>query len=196
MLRLYSKSTSGGARFSGPTKSTEASHGIPCSSLCVWISSHELGCIFFESVRETLSRLPCSAGQSSERSRYSARFGSTCHGQSQGRTKDGNHQPGRQDSSFPKEYPSSPTGSACACLGWSARPIWMEIKFTCERKTVRVQHAERNSSTKGMQWGKYLLVAAVIAVIVYWVRFSPLPVTGHRVTRGEVTGRSHGNRNS
>lgn len=40
---------------------------------------------------------------------------------------------------------------------------------------------------KGMQWGKYLLVAAVVAVIVYWVRFSPLPVTGHPVTRGEVT---------
>ena len=40
---------------------------------------------------------------------------------------------------------------------------------------------------KGMQWGKYLLVAAVVAVIVYWVRFSPLPVIGHPVTRGEVT---------
>jgi HlyD family secretion protein len=40
---------------------------------------------------------------------------------------------------------------------------------------------------KGMQWGKYLLVAAVVAVIVYWIRFSPLPVTGHPVTRGEVT---------
>ena len=40
---------------------------------------------------------------------------------------------------------------------------------------------------KGMQWGKYLLVAAVVAIIVYWVRFSPLPVTGHPVTRGAVT---------
>lgn len=44
-----------------------------------------------------------------------------------------------------------------------------------------------NILRKGLQWGKYLLFAAIVAVIVYWVRFSPLPVTGHSVTRGEVT---------
>jgi len=47
--------------------------------------------------------------------------------------------------------------------------------------------AQRNLFRKGVQWGKYLLLAAVVASIVYWVRFSPLPVSGHRVTRGAVT---------
>ena len=47
--------------------------------------------------------------------------------------------------------------------------------------------AQRNLFRKGVQWGKYLLLAAVVAGIVYWVRFSPLPVSGHRVTRGAVT---------
>jgi len=46
---------------------------------------------------------------------------------------------------------------------------------------------KENFLRKGMQWGKYLLLAAVIAGIVYWVRFSPLPVSGHPVTRGTVT---------
>jgi HlyD family secretion protein len=40
---------------------------------------------------------------------------------------------------------------------------------------------------KGMQWGKYLLLAVVVAGIVYWVRLSPLPVIGHSITRGAVT---------
>lgn len=44
-----------------------------------------------------------------------------------------------------------------------------------------------NFLRKGMRWGKYLLLAAVVAGIVYWVRFSPLPVSGHPVTRGAVT---------
>jgi HlyD family secretion protein len=38
-----------------------------------------------------------------------------------------------------------------------------------------------------MQWGKYLLLAVVVAVIVYWIRFSPVPVLGHSVIRGAVT---------
>jgi HlyD family secretion protein len=40
---------------------------------------------------------------------------------------------------------------------------------------------------KGMKWGKYLLLAVVVAVIVYWIRFSPVPVLGHSVIRGAVT---------
>jgi HlyD family secretion protein len=40
---------------------------------------------------------------------------------------------------------------------------------------------------KGMQWGKYLLLAVVVAVIVYWIRFSPVPVLSHSVIRGAVT---------
>jgi HlyD family secretion protein len=38
-----------------------------------------------------------------------------------------------------------------------------------------------------MQWGKYLLLAVVVAVIVYWIRFSPVPVLSHSVIRGAVT---------
>jgi HlyD family secretion protein len=47
--------------------------------------------------------------------------------------------------------------------------------------------AQRNLLRRGVQWGKYLLLAALVAGIVYWVRFSPLPVIGHTVKRGEVT---------
>ena len=47
--------------------------------------------------------------------------------------------------------------------------------------------AQRNLLHKGVKWGKYLLLAAVVAGIVYWVRFSPLPVIGHTVKRGAVT---------
>ena len=47
--------------------------------------------------------------------------------------------------------------------------------------------AQRNFLHKGVKWGKYLLLAAVVTGIVYWVRFSPLPVIGHTVKRGAVT---------
>ena len=47
--------------------------------------------------------------------------------------------------------------------------------------------AQRNLLHKGVKWGKYLLLAAVVTGIVYWVRFSPLPVIGHTVKRGAVT---------
>ncbi len=36
-------------------------------------------------------------------------------------------------------------------------------------------------------WGRYILLLAVVALVIYWLRFSPLLVTGHSVTRGEVT---------
>ncbi|MBN2034572.1 MAG: efflux RND transporter periplasmic adaptor subunit [Deltaproteobacteria bacterium] len=47
--------------------------------------------------------------------------------------------------------------------------------------------AQRNLLRKGVQWGKYLFLLAVFTGIVYWVRFSPLSVIGHSVTRGAVT---------
>lgn len=47
--------------------------------------------------------------------------------------------------------------------------------------------AKRNLVHKGMQWAKYVLLAAVVLILIYWVRFSPLPVAGHSVIRGEVT---------
>jgi HlyD family secretion protein len=47
--------------------------------------------------------------------------------------------------------------------------------------------AQRNLLRKGVQWGKYLFLLAVFTGIVYWVRFSPLSVIGHTVTRGAVT---------
>jgi len=47
--------------------------------------------------------------------------------------------------------------------------------------------AQRNLLHKGVKWGKYLLLAAVVTGIVYWVRFSPVPVIGHTVKRGAVT---------
>ena len=38
-----------------------------------------------------------------------------------------------------------------------------------------------------MKWIKWVLLAFVLAAIVYWLRFSPVPVTGYPVTRGEIT---------
>jgi len=40
---------------------------------------------------------------------------------------------------------------------------------------------------KIIHWGKYLVLLAVIALIVYWIRFSPAPVMGSPVKRGEIT---------
>ncbi len=40
---------------------------------------------------------------------------------------------------------------------------------------------------KILQWGKYILLMAVVALVVYWIRFSPVSVTGHPVKRGEIT---------
>jgi len=38
-----------------------------------------------------------------------------------------------------------------------------------------------------LKWIKWVLLAFVLAAIVYWLRFSPVPVTGYPVTRGEIT---------
>jgi len=38
-----------------------------------------------------------------------------------------------------------------------------------------------------LKWIKWVLLAFVLAAGVYWLRFSPLPVTGYPVTRGEIT---------
>ena len=40
---------------------------------------------------------------------------------------------------------------------------------------------------KLLKWIKWVLLAFVLAAGVYWLRFSPLPVTGYPVTRGEIT---------
>jgi HlyD family secretion protein len=40
---------------------------------------------------------------------------------------------------------------------------------------------------KVIKGGKYVVFAAAVALVLYWVRFSPVPVTGHAVTRGAVT---------
>ncbi|HDR16050.1 MAG TPA: efflux RND transporter periplasmic adaptor subunit [Desulfobacteraceae bacterium] len=40
---------------------------------------------------------------------------------------------------------------------------------------------------KIIHWGKYILLIAVVALVVYWIRFSPVSVNGHSVKRGEIT---------
>jgi len=40
---------------------------------------------------------------------------------------------------------------------------------------------------KILKYIKFAVVAFALGAVVYWVRFSPLPVTGHPVARGEVT---------
>jgi HlyD family secretion protein len=40
---------------------------------------------------------------------------------------------------------------------------------------------------KTFQWGKYILLIAVVVLVVYWIRFSPVSVTGYPVKRGEIT---------
>jgi HlyD family secretion protein len=42
-------------------------------------------------------------------------------------------------------------------------------------------------SRKIFQWGKYILLIAVVALVAYWVRFSPVSVSGYVVKRGEIT---------
>jgi HlyD family secretion protein len=41
--------------------------------------------------------------------------------------------------------------------------------------------------SKLRKWGKVLLFLLIVAAVVYWLRFSPMPVTSHRVTTGEIT---------
>lgn len=45
----------------------------------------------------------------------------------------------------------------------------------------------RRPPGKITKWIKFILLAFVLAAVVYWLRFSPLAVTGHPVTRGEIT---------
>jgi HlyD family secretion protein len=40
---------------------------------------------------------------------------------------------------------------------------------------------------KVKHWSKYALLIAIIALVAYWVRFSPVSVTGHEVKQGEIT---------
>jgi len=64
----------------------------------------------------------------------------------------------------------------------------MGIRASCEIQLHEgFTMAKRNLVHKGMQWAKYVLLAAVVLILIYWVRFSPLPVAGHSVIRGEVT---------
>jgi len=37
-----------------------------------------------------------------------------------------------------------------------------------------------------LKWGKYALIVVIFLLIVYWVRFSPVSVVGHKVGRGEI----------
>ena len=39
---------------------------------------------------------------------------------------------------------------------------------------------------KTMKWGKFLLLLLAVALVVYWMRFSPVEAAGHRVVRGEI----------
>ena len=39
---------------------------------------------------------------------------------------------------------------------------------------------------KLFKWGKYALIVAIIILIVYWVRFTPVSVVGHKVGTGEI----------
>ena len=39
---------------------------------------------------------------------------------------------------------------------------------------------------KLVKWSKYALFAVILALIIYWVRFSPVPVIGQKVGSGEI----------
>lgn len=39
---------------------------------------------------------------------------------------------------------------------------------------------------KLVKWSKYALFAVILALIIYWVRFSPVPVVGQKVGSGEI----------
>lgn len=41
-------------------------------------------------------------------------------------------------------------------------------------------------SGKALKWGKYGLVAVLIALLIYWTRFMPVSVVGHSVGIGEI----------
>ncbi|MEW6267223.1 MAG: efflux RND transporter periplasmic adaptor subunit [Thermodesulfobacteriota bacterium] len=45
----------------------------------------------------------------------------------------------------------------------------------------------KDAAAGTFRWAKYLLLAALAVFLVYWFRFSPLQVTGHKITRGEIT---------
>ncbi|PKN29950.1 MAG: efflux RND transporter periplasmic adaptor subunit [Deltaproteobacteria bacterium HGW-Deltaproteobacteria-21] len=38
-----------------------------------------------------------------------------------------------------------------------------------------------------LMWGKFVIFLAAAGLVIYWVRFSPLDVAGHRVKRGEIS---------
>jgi HlyD family secretion protein len=39
---------------------------------------------------------------------------------------------------------------------------------------------------KLVKWSQYSLFAVILALIIYWVRFSPVPVTGQKIASGEI----------
>ncbi|MFH0728296.1 MAG: biotin/lipoyl-binding protein [Pseudomonadota bacterium] len=39
---------------------------------------------------------------------------------------------------------------------------------------------------KLVKWSKYALFAVILALIIYWARFSPVPVIGQKVGSGEI----------
>jgi HlyD family secretion protein len=41
-------------------------------------------------------------------------------------------------------------------------------------------------SVKSFKWAKYLVILFLLAGVVYWVRFRPVPVQGYRISKGEI----------
>jgi HlyD family secretion protein len=41
-------------------------------------------------------------------------------------------------------------------------------------------------SVKSVKWAKYLAILLVLAGVLYWFRFRPVPVDGYRISKGEI----------
>ena len=43
-----------------------------------------------------------------------------------------------------------------------------------------------SSAGRLFRWGKYVMFGVILALIIYWARFTPVPVKGHKIGKGKI----------